>query len=64
MEAHRIHGKEVRRASKSAWRTFWTTADDLPMSARLHTALTRDPKIKLGSPVAPLESVDNPKGNI
>ena len=29
------------------------SVSDLPMSARLHRVLSRDPKIKLGSLVAP-----------
>ena len=43
----------MRKASKSAWRAFCSSIDDLPSSARLHRALSRDPKIKLGSLVAP-----------
>jgi len=45
--------KEVRKASKNAWRAFCSSIDDLPRSARLHRTLSRDPKIKLGSLVAP-----------
>jgi hypothetical protein len=45
--------KAVRKASKNAWRTFCSSINDLPSSARLHRALSRDPKIKLGSLVAP-----------
>jgi len=52
-EAQRTYRKEVRKASKSAWRAFCSSIDDLPSSARLHTAHSRDPKIKLGSMVAP-----------
>ena len=46
--------KEVMKASKNVWRTFCSSINDLPRSARLHRALSRDPKIKLGSLVAPL----------
>jgi len=52
-EAQRNYRKEVRKASRNAWRAFCSSTDDLPMSARLHRALSRDPKIKLGSLVAP-----------
>ena len=48
-EAQRNYRKEVRKASKNAWRAFCSSIDDLPRSARLHRALSRDPKIKLGS---------------
>jgi hypothetical protein len=49
----RNYGVEVRKASKNAWRTFCSSINDPPRSARLHRALSRDPKIKLGSLVAP-----------
>jgi hypothetical protein len=52
-EAQRNYRKEVSKASKNAWRAFCCSIDDLPRSARLHRALSRDPKIKLGSLVAP-----------
>ena len=52
-EAQRNYRKEVRKASKSTWRAFCSSTEYLPRSARLHTALSRDPKIKLGSLVAP-----------
>jgi hypothetical protein len=52
-EAQRKYRKEVRKASKNAWRTFCSSIIDLPRSARLHRALSRDPKIKLGTLVAP-----------
>ena len=45
--------KEVRKASKDAWRTFCSSINDLPLTARLHRALSRDHKIKLVSLVAP-----------
>ena len=48
-EAQRNYRKEVRKASKNAWRAFCSSINDLPRSARLHMALSRDPKIKLGS---------------
>ena len=53
-EAQRRCRKEVRKASKDAWRTFCSSIHDLPMTTRLHRALSRDPKIKLGSSVDPL----------
>jgi len=52
-EAQRIYRKEVRKASTGACRAFCSSINDLPSSARLHRALSRDPKIKLGSLVAP-----------
>jgi hypothetical protein len=52
-EVQRNYRKEVRKASKNAWRTFRSSINDLLRSARLHRALSRDPKIKLGSLVAP-----------
>jgi hypothetical protein len=52
-EDQRNYRKEVRKASRSAWRTFCSSINDLPRSARLHRALSRDPKTKLGSLVAP-----------
>jgi len=48
-EVQRTYRKEVRKASKGACRAFCSSIDDLPSSARLHRALSRDPKIKLGS---------------
>jgi len=54
-EAQRNYRKEVRKASKNAWRTFCSSINDLPRSAGLHRALSRDPKIKLVSLVATLE---------
>jgi hypothetical protein len=51
-EAQRNYRKVVRKASKNAWRTFCSSINDLPRSARLQRALSRDPKIKLGSLVA------------
>jgi hypothetical protein len=52
-EAQRNYRKEVRKASKNAWRAFCSSIDDLSRSAKLHRALSRNPKIKLGSLVAP-----------
>jgi hypothetical protein len=52
-EAQRNYRKEVRKASKNAWRAFCSSTDDLPRSAKLYRALSRDPKIKLGSLVTP-----------
>jgi hypothetical protein len=52
-EAQWTYRKEVRKASEGAWRAFCSSIDDLPRSARLHRALSRDPKIKVGSLVAP-----------
>ena len=52
-EAQRKYTKEVRKASKETWRTFCSAINDLPRSVRLHKALSRDPKIRPGSLVAP-----------
>ena len=52
-ETQRTYRKEVRKASKDAWRNFCNSINDIPMSMRLHRALSRDPKIKLGSLLAP-----------
>jgi len=52
-EAQRRYRKEVRKASRETWRTFVSSVNDLPRSARTHRALSRDTKIKLGSLVAP-----------
>jgi hypothetical protein len=52
-EAQQNYRKVVRKASRDEWRAFCSSIDDLPKSARLHTALSKDPTIKLGSLVAP-----------
>jgi hypothetical protein len=52
-EAQRRYTKEVRKTSKDAWRTFCNSVNDLPMSARLYRDISCDPKIKLGSLLAP-----------
>jgi hypothetical protein len=52
-EAQRKYRKEVRKTFKETWRSFSSSINDLPSSARLHWALSRDPKIRLGSLVAP-----------
>jgi len=52
-EAQRRYRKEVRKASKETWRTLCSSINVLPRTARLHRALSRDPKISLGSLVAP-----------
>jgi len=51
--AQRIYRKEVRKASKNAWRTFCSSINDLPRSATLHRVPSRDLKVKLGSLVIP-----------
>jgi len=52
-EAQQRYRKEVCKASKETWRTFCSSINDLPRSARLYRALSRDPKTRLGSLVAP-----------
>jgi len=44
----RNYRKEVRKASNIAWRTLCSSINDIPRSARLQRALSRDRKIKLG----------------
>jgi hypothetical protein len=51
--AQRRYKKEVRKASKNSWRAFCNSINDLPTSVRLHRALSREPKTKLGSLVTP-----------
>jgi hypothetical protein len=48
-----VYRKEVHKASKETWRAFYTSINELPKAARLHRALSRDPKVRLGSLVAP-----------
>jgi hypothetical protein len=52
-EAQWAYRKEVRKASKETWRAFCTSINELPRAARLHRALSKDPKVRLGSLVAP-----------
>ena len=52
-EAQRNYRKEIRKASRNASRTSCSPINDLARSARLHRTLSRNPKIKLGSLVAP-----------
>ena len=52
-EAQRRYRKEVRKASKETWRTSCGSVKNLPISARLHRALSKDPKTRLGFLVAP-----------
>jgi hypothetical protein len=43
----------VWRASKETWRVFCSSVSELPKAARLHRALSKDPKVRLGSLVVP-----------
>ena len=52
-EAQRRYRKEVRKVSKETWRTFCSSVNDLPRSAKLHRDLSRDHKIRPGYLVAP-----------
>jgi len=52
-EAQQRYRTEVRKASRETWRTFISSVNDLPRSARIHRAVSRDPETKLGSLVAP-----------
>jgi len=61
-EAQRRYRKEVRKASKETWRTLCSSVNDLPRLARLHRALSRDPKTRLGSLVAPTRQCTQSEG--
>jgi hypothetical protein len=61
-EAHLRYRKEVRKASKKTWRTFCSSVNDIPRTSRLHSALSRGPKIRLGSLVAPSGGRTQSKG--
>ena len=52
-EAQQRYRKEVRKGSKETWRTYCSSVNDLPRSARIYRAVYRDPKIRLRSFVAP-----------
>jgi glucose-6-phosphate isomerase len=56
-EDQQAYRKEVRKVSKETWRAFCTSINDLPRAARLHRALSKDPKVRLGSWCLPQESV-------
>jgi hypothetical protein len=43
-KAQRNYRKEVRKASRDAWRAFCSSIDDLPKPARLHRALSQNHK--------------------
>jgi hypothetical protein len=49
-----VYRKKVQKASKETWRTFCTSINELPKAARVHRALSKDPKVRLGCLVAPL----------
>jgi hypothetical protein len=61
-EAQQAYKKEVRKASKETWRAFCTSINELPTAARLHRALSRDLKVRLGSLVAPSGGVLSLRG--
>jgi hypothetical protein len=46
--AQREYRREVRRASNETWRAFCSSINELPRAARLHRALSKDPKVRLG----------------
>jgi hypothetical protein len=43
----------VQKASKETWKAFCTSINEPPKTARLYRALSKDPKVRLGSLVAP-----------
>jgi len=57
-----MYRRKVRKASRETWRTFCGSINHLPRSARLHRALSRDPKTKLGSLMAPTGERTQSKG--
>jgi hypothetical protein len=61
-EAQRSCRKEVQKTSKETWRTFCSFINDLPRSASLHRAQSRDPKIKRGFLVAPYGGLTQSEG--
>jgi hypothetical protein len=63
-EAQRKYRNEVQKASKATGSTFCSSVNDLPRSARLHRAPSRDPKIRLGSLVAPSGGCTESEGEI
>ena len=52
-EGQRKYTNDVRKASRNAWRVFCSSIEDLPRSAKLHRALSKDPKIKMVSLMDP-----------
>jgi hypothetical protein len=48
-----VYRREVQKASEETWRAFCTSINELPRAARLHRALSKDPKVRLGYLVAP-----------
>jgi hypothetical protein len=52
-QAQQEYGKEVQKPSKETWRAFCSSLNEPPNAVRLHTALSKDPKVRLGSLVAP-----------
>jgi hypothetical protein len=53
-KAQWVYRREVRKASKETWRVFCTSINELPKTARIHGALSKDSKVRLDSLVAPL----------
>jgi hypothetical protein len=52
-ETQRRYRKEVRRASRETWRSFVSSINELPRAGRIHKALSRGSKIRMGSLIAP-----------
>jgi len=48
-QTQRIYRKEIWMARKIAWWICCSSIDDVRTSSRLHRALCRDPRTKLGS---------------
>jgi hypothetical protein len=51
-ENQRRYRKEVPRASREKWRSFVSSINELPRAARIHKALSRGSKIRMGSLVS------------
>ena len=63
-EVQRIYGKEVRKTSENAWRTFCISINEQPSSARFKRARSRDAEIKLRPLLAPSDRRTQSKGEI
>jgi hypothetical protein len=61
-ETKRRFRKDVRKDSKENWRTFCSSVNDLPKAARLHSALSKDPVVRLRFPVPSSVSLTRSEG--
>ena len=63
-EAQQSYKKEVRKVSKEIWRSYCSSIKDLPRSARLNRAVSREPKSVWDLWWLLLESIRNQKGKL